>query len=133
MPANVSAKLPAVATDRRGRAALRDARRRQDSAIRYLRDKATTKTAVLEREVLPQAQAPHALREHQGQGLRASSANKALVNQCMKRVRWSVDGGRNVLAFGAMSGRFDAARRPERASRTTALNAARRRNSANKT
>ena len=45
----------------------------------------------------------------------ASSANKALVNQCMKRadMRWSVAGGRNVLAFGSllMSGRFDATRR----------------------
>ena len=60
----------AVATDWYGRATLRDARRRQGR--HYLRDKATTKTAtaVLEREVLPQAQAPHALREPQGQGLR---------------------------------------------------------------
>ena len=35
----------------------------------------------------------------------ASSANKVLVNQRMKRARWSVDGGRNVLTFRAMSGR----------------------------
>ena len=56
MPANVSAKLPTVATDWYDRATLRDARRRQGR--HYLRDKATTKTAVLEREVLPQAQAP---------------------------------------------------------------------------
>ena len=61
--------------------------------------------------VLPQAQAPHALREPQGQGLHApaSSANKVLVNQRMKRARWSVDGGQNVLTFRALSGRFDAA------------------------
>ena len=45
-------------------------------------------------------------------------ANKVLVNQRMKWARWSVDGGRNVLAFRAMSGR--AAWRPERAARTTA-------------
>ena len=111
MPANISAKLPTVATDWYDRATLRDARRRQGR--RYLRDKATTKTAVavLEREVLPQA--PHALREPQDQGLHApaSSANKVLVNQRMKRARWSVDGGQNVLTFRAllMSGRFDAA------------------------
>ena len=94
------------------------------SAIRYLRDKATTKTAtaVLEREVLPQAQAPYALREPQDQGLHApaSSANKVLVNQRMKRARWSVDGGQNVLTFRALSGRFDAAWRPKRTARTTA-------------
>ena len=34
------------------------ARRRRRQGRHYLRDKATTKTAVLEREVLPQAQAP---------------------------------------------------------------------------
>ena len=41
------------------------------------------------------------------------AANKVLVNQRMKRagMRWSVDGGQNVLTFRAlmMSGRFDAA------------------------
>ena len=39
------------------------------------------------------------------------AANKVLVNQRMKRARWSVDGGQNVLTFRAllMSGRFDAA------------------------
>ena len=58
MPANISAKLPTVATDWYDHATLRDARRRQGR--HYLRDKATTKTAVavLKREVLPQAQAP---------------------------------------------------------------------------
>ena len=92
--------------------------------MRHLRDKATTKTAtaVLECEVLPQAQAPHALREPRGRGPHApaSSANKAPVNQRMKRARLSAAGGQNVLAFRAMSGRLDAARRPERAARTTA-------------
>ena len=60
------------------------------------------------------------LREPQGQGLHApaSSTNKVLVNQRMKRARWSVDGGQNVLTFKALSGR--AAWRPERAARTTA-------------
>ena len=39
------------------------------------------------------------------------AANKALVNQRMKRAgtRWSVDGGQKVLTFKAMSGRFAAA------------------------
>ena len=89
-----------------------------------LRDKATTKTAtaVLEREVLPQAQAPPARASRPGTAAPASSPNKVLVNQRMKRANWSVDGDRNVLAFGAMSGR--AAWRPERTARTTALNAA---------
>ena len=43
-------------------------------------------------QVFPQAQTPHALREPQGQRLRApaSSANKVLVNQRMKRARWSM-------------------------------------------
>ena len=119
---HISAKLPTVATDWYDRVTLRDARRRQGR--HYLRDKATTKTAtaVLEREVLPQAQAPHALREPQDQGLHApaSSANKVLVNQRMKRagMRWSVDGGQNVLTFRALSGR--AAWRPKRTARTTA-------------
>ena len=80
-------------------------------AIRHLRDKATTKTAtaVLEREVLPQAQVPPARASRPGTTAPASSANKVLVNQRMKRARWSVDGGQNVLTFRAMSGRFDAA------------------------
>ena len=100
-------------------------RRRHRQGRHYLRDQATTKTAtaVLEREILPQA--PHALREPQDQGLQgphapASSANKVLVNQRMKRARRSVDGGRNVLTFRALSGRFDAAWRPKRTARTTA-------------
>ena len=54
----------------------------------------------------------------------ASSANKALVNQRMKRARWSVAGGRNVLAFRALSGRFDAAWRAGGANDNYALNAA---------
>ena len=41
------------------------------------------------------------------------AANKVLVNQRMKRagMRWSIEGGQNVLTFRAlmMSGRFDAA------------------------
>ena len=37
------------------------------------------------------------------------AANKVLVNQRMKRARWSVAGGQNILTFRAMSGRFDAA------------------------
>ena len=37
------------------------------------------------------------------------AANKVLVNQRMKRARWSVAGGQNVLTFRVLSGRFDAA------------------------
>ena len=117
----------AVATDwyDKYRATLRDAADGVDKvirAIRYLRDKATTKTAiaVLEREL-------RFFRKHRrrmryaslkardytiGSGV-VEAANKVLVNQRMKRagMRWSVDGGQNVLTFRAlmMSGRFDAA------------------------
>ena len=40
--------------------------------------------------VFPQASAAHALREPQGLHAPASSANKVLVNQRMKRARWSM-------------------------------------------
>ena len=60
----------AVATDRRDRVTLRDARRRQGR--HYLRDKATTKTAtaVLERELRFFRRHRRRLREPRGQGLR---------------------------------------------------------------
>ena len=53
----------------------------------------------------------------------ASSANKVLVNQRMKRARWSVAGGRNVLTFRALSGRFDAAWRVIPSGANDSLNA----------
>ena len=66
------------------------------------------------------------LREPQGQGLHApaSSANKVLFNQRMKRARWSVGGGQNVLTFRALSGRFDAAGRAIPGGANDSLNAA---------
>ena len=117
----------AVATDwyDKHRAVLRDAAAGVDKvirAIRYLLDKATTKTAVtvLGREL-------RFFRKHRrrmryaslkakgytiGSGV-VEAANKVLVNQRMKRagMRWSIEGGQNVLTFRAlmMSGRFDAA------------------------
>ena len=59
---------------------------------RYLRDKATTKPEVLRRELGFFRKHGHRMREPQGQRLRApaSSANKVLVNQRMKRTRWSM-------------------------------------------
>ena len=89
-------------------------RRRAGSAIRYLRDRAATKTAtaVLERELGFFRRHRHRTRYASLKAKApASSANKVLVNQCMKRAHWSVDGGQHVLTFRAMSGRFDAARR----------------------
>ena len=120
-PANVSAKLPTVATDWYDRVTLRDARRRQGR--HYLRDKATTKTAVLEREVLPQAQAPPT------RASRPGAARSGVVRQ--------QGAGQPAHEAGALERR----RRPEhshlqgvvgprrvagddRAARTTALNAA---------
>ena len=91
-------------------------------AIRHLRDKATTATALkdLEREL-------RFFRKHRsrmryanlnvmgytiGSGV-VEAANKVLVNQRMKRagMRWSIEGGQNVLTFRALmrSGRFDSA------------------------
>ena len=46
-----------------------------------------------------------------------------LVNQRMKRARWSVAGGQNVLTFRALSGRFDAAWQAGGANDNYALNA----------
>ena len=62
---------------------------------RYLRDKATTEPEVLRREPGFFRKHGRRMREPQGQRLRApaSSANKVLVNQRMKRVRWSIEGG----------------------------------------
>ena len=62
------------------------------SAIRYLRDKATTEPEVLRRELGFFRKRRHRLRKPQGQRLHApaSSANKVLVNQRMKRARWSM-------------------------------------------
>ncbi len=39
------------------------------------------------------------------------AVNKVLINQRMKRADmcWSIEGGQNILAFRAMSGRFAAA------------------------
>ena len=62
---------------------------------RYLRDKATTEPEVLRRELGFFRKHRCRLRKPQGQRLRApaSSANKVLVNQRMKRARWSIEGG----------------------------------------
>ena len=107
------------------RAILRDDANGIDKVIRaicHLRDKATTAAAlkVLEREL-------KFFRKHRrrmryasltargytiGSGV-VEAANKVLVNQRMKRagMRWSIEGGQNVLTFRALirSGRFDLA------------------------
>ena len=105
------------------RAVLRDDEKGVDKvirAIRHLRDKAATQTAVkvLEREIRFFRKHRHRMRYASlkakgyviGSGV-VEAANKVLVNQRMKRagMRWS--GGQNVLTFRAlmMSGRFDAA------------------------
>ena len=80
--------------------------------------------------VFPQEQAPYALREPQANGYAIGSgiveaANKVLINQRMKRVgmRWSVEGGQNVLTFGARSDRFDLAWQTMTEAANQALNA----------
>ena len=106
------------------RTVLRDDANGIDKVIRarHLRDKATTATALkdLEREL-------RFFRKHRsrmryanlnvmgytiGSGV-VEAANKVLVNQRMKRagMRWSIEGGQNVLTFRALmrSGRFDSA------------------------
>ena len=63
------------------------------SAIRYLRDKATTEPEVLRRELGFFRKHGRRLRKPQGQRLHApvlEAANKVLVNQRMKRARWSM-------------------------------------------
>ena len=99
----------AVAADWYDRVTLRDARRRQGGryAISATKRRRKRRPQFLNARFFRRHR--RRLREPQGQGLRASSANKVLVNQRMKRARWSVDGGQNVLTFRAMSGRFDAA------------------------
>ena len=125
--------------DRRDRLVRQVSRRATLASTRlfghYLRDRATTKTAiaVLEREL-------RFFRRHRcrmryaslkvggytiGSGV-VEAANKVLVNQRMKRARWSVAGGQNVLTFRAllMSGRFDAAWRAIPGGANDSLNAA---------
>ncbi len=117
----------AVATDwyDKYRAILRDDANGIDKvirAIRHLRDKATTATALkdLERELRffqkhrrrMRYAALNAMGYTIGSGV-VEAANKVLVNQRMKRagMRWSIEGGQNVLTFRALikSDRFDSA------------------------
>ena len=79
--------------------------------MRHLRDKATTKTAtaVLERELGFFRKRRHRLR------CASLKARDPVVRQqgagqpTHETARRSVDGGQSVLAFGALSDRFDAA------------------------
>ena len=117
----------AVATDwyDKYRAVLRDDANGIDKvirAIRHLRDKATTTAALkdLERELKFFRKHKRRMRYASlnakgyaiGSGV-VEAANKVLVNQRMKRagMRWSIEGGQNVLTFRALirSGRFDLA------------------------
>ena len=88
--------------------------------IRYLHDKATTKSALedLKRELNFFRKHRRRMRYASLQGYAIGSgvveaANKVLVNQRMKRagMRWSIEGGQNILTFRALirSGRFDQA------------------------
>ena len=107
-------------------------------AIRYLRDKATTKTAlkVLDRELRffrkNRRRMRYANLKAKGYAIGSGvveAANKVLVNQRMKRagMRWSIEGGQNVLTFRALirSDRFDLAwqEMTEAANENQALNA----------
>ena len=116
----------AVATDwyDRYRAVLRDDENGVDKVVRaicHLRDKATgSALKILNRELAFFRKNRHRMRYASlktrgypvGSGV-VEAANKVLVNQRMKRagMRWSIEGGQNVLTFRAlmMSGRFDAA------------------------
>ena len=101
----ISARSPLVAGDchEKYRAVLRDD---VDGKVGALRDKATTETAlkVFERELFRKRR--RALREPQGLVAARSGVvpNEAMVDQRMKRARWSAEGGRNVLALGALVG-----------------------------
>ena len=107
------------------RAVLRDDEKGVDKvirAIRHLRDKAATQTAVkvLEREIRFFRKHRHRMRYASlkakgyviGSGV-VEAANKVLVNQRMKRagMRWSIEGGQNVLTLRALirSDRFELA------------------------
>ena len=89
-------------------------------AIRHLRDKATTANKDLDRERAFFRKNRHRMRYAtlQADGYAIGSgvveaANKVLVNQRMKRagMRWSIEGGQNILTFRALirSGRFERA------------------------
>ena len=94
----ISARFPTVATDwyEKYRAVLRDDVGGVDKvALSPRQGDDGTGGSQARTRVFPQAQVSHALREPQSQRLRtpASSANKVLVNQRMKRARWSIEGG----------------------------------------
>ena len=90
------------------------------SAIRHLRDKATTANKDLDRELAFFRKNRHRMRYAtlQADGYAIGSgvveaANKVLVAQRMKRagMRWSIAGGQNILTFRALirSERFERA------------------------
>ena len=116
MPANISARFPTVASNwyEKYRAVLRDDIGGIDKvirAIRYLRDKATTEPEVLRRELGFFRKHRHRMRYASlkangcGSGV-VEAANKVLVNQRMKRARWSIEGGQNVLTIVDTVGPF---------------------------
>ena len=98
MRANISAALPTVTTDDKLSCVTTPMVKVGDPpSSRQGDDSDGAQGSRTRTQVFPEAQVPHALRELEGLRGQVLSANKVLVNQCMKRARWSLGAERPDL------------------------------------